>query len=110
MRWRQDRVTGKLIPIDEGAARRDSTEGAAVSVFESFVSPIDGSYIGNSKALKEHNDRHSVVHSHEVSESYLAERRRKRDMLYTGEHTKQEKLARKREIYETIIRAERNGH
>ncbi len=56
MRWRQDRITGKLIPTDEAAARRDA--GAAVhGDITPFVSPVDGTVISDRKQLREHNKR-----------------------------------------------------
>jgi hypothetical protein len=105
-RWRQDKVTGKLIPIDETAVRRDA--GVAIhGPIEPFVSPIDGSVISDRRQLAEHNKRHGVVQAQEFNPEFLERKRAERESLYKGEHTKAEKLARKQEIYEAITRAER---
>ena len=105
-RWRQDSKTGKLIPIDEAAARRDA--GVAIhGPIEPFVSPVDGSVISDRKQLREHNRRHNVVQTQEFNPEFLERKRAERERLYSGEHTKAEKLARRQEIYEAITRAER---
>jgi hypothetical protein len=67
---------------------------------ETFVSPVDGSVISDRKQLREHNKRNKV-------ENIQAFEGVKKPV--TGEHTSAQKLARKQEIYETIMRAERKG-
>jgi hypothetical protein len=109
-RYRQvyNEETGKneLIPIDEAAIRRDA--GVAIhGPIEPFVSPVDGSVISDRKQLREHNLRNNVVNYHEFDGAEQNRRKAERERLHSGEHTPQEKLARKREIYELINRAER---
>ncbi len=106
-RWRQDSKTGKLIPIDEAAARRDGSGTSLHTDFEPFVSPVDGSVISDRRQLREHNKRNNVVNTAEFNPEFLERKRKERERLYSGEHTKAEKHARKQEIYDALIRAER---
>jgi hypothetical protein len=108
MRWRQCGKTGEFIPIDE-SARREGVLGGIHGDIESFVSPVDGSIISDRKQLREHNKRNNVVNSDEFGTQHWDEKRKERDRFYTGQHTRAESLVRKQEIYETIIRAEREG-
>ena len=109
-RWRQvyNEETGKseFIPIDE-AARKLGGQVAVHGDIEPFVSPVDGTVISDRKQLREHNKRNNVVNYHEFDGAEQNRRKAERERLHSGEHTPQEKLARKREIYEHIIRAER---
>ena len=108
MRWRQDRVTGKLIPIDAAAHKRSM--GAAIhGDIESFVSPVDGTVITDRRQLAEHNKRNNVVNSAEFSPEFLAKKAQERADFFTGKHSKKETLARKSEIYENWIAAERQN-
>ena len=109
-RWRQtiNPETGKseFIPIDDAAIARDG--GYAVhGDIEPFVSPVDGSVISDRKQLREHNKRNGVVNTDEFGTDYWDRKQEERERHYTGEHTKAEKLARRRELYEVITRAER---
>ena len=107
-RWNEESGKYELIPRDEAAVRFGG--GTAVhGDIESFVSPIDGSVITDRKQLREHNKRHNVVNQAEFNPEYLEKKKKERERLYNGEHTPQEKLARKQEIWETIHRLERNG-
>jgi hypothetical protein len=114
-RWRQsyNPETGKseFIPLDEQAARRDAEAGGIIvkGKFDPFVSPIDGSRISNQKEYDDHCKRHNVVPSSEFSPEFYARKAKERERFYNREFTDKEKLARKREIYEAIVRAERNG-
>ena len=104
-RWRQDSKTGKLIPIDEAAQRRDGV--FIQGDFQSIVSPIDGTVITDRKQYREHCKKHNVVPTAEFNPEFLERKRKERERLYSGEHTKAEKHARKQEIYDALIRAER---
>jgi hypothetical protein len=112
MRWRQtfNEETGKheMVPCDAGAVRRDS--GAAIhGKFEPFKSPVDGSVISTNKQLRDHNERNNVVQTSEFGENHWNEKRKERERLYTGERTP-EKVRRDRvEIYENLVRHEREG-
>lgn len=108
-RWRQDRETGKLIPIDEKAVAYDRARGIIVKDVEPFRSPIDGTVITNRRQYEEHCRKHNVVPAAEFSQDWYDRKARERARLFTGELTKQEVFERKREIYETMMRAERNG-
>jgi hypothetical protein len=111
MRWRQswNEELGKheFIPIDDGA--RLATRSAIHGDIQSFVSPVDGSVITDRAQLREHNKRNNVVNCSEFDGAEQNKRREERERLYTGEHTPIEKLARKQEIYETMMRQERKG-
>ena len=113
MRWRQCAKTGKFIPVDDAARRRDGA-GADIIVrgkFDSFVSPVDGSLIRNHRDLENHNKRNDVVNAAEFTPEFYAEKRKKRERLYKGELTRQESLQRKQQIYEIMTRMERqHGH
>lgn len=109
MRWRQDPVTHKLVPIDVAAATRDGGSAAVHGDISSFVSPVDGSVITDRKQLREHNSRNNVVNADEFSTEYYAGKAKERADFYAGKHTRQESLKRKQEIYETWVSAERNG-
>lgn len=105
MRWIQHPITHKLIPADEYV--RPSLHEIHDDI-EPFVSPVDGSLIGSRSALREHNRRHGVVSQAEYGGTHNIEAQKKRERLFTGEKTREESLRRKQEIYETIMRAERN--
>lgn len=104
-RWRQDSKTGKLIPIDD-AARAQSGHFVHGDI-ESFVSPVDGSVISDRKQLEEHNKRNNVVNAAEFSPEYYAKKAEERANFYQSKHGRQEAFERKQEIYNNIIRAER---
>lgn len=108
-RWRQDRETGKLIPIDEKAVAHDRARGIIVKDVEPFRSPIDGTIISSRRQYEEHCRKHGVVPAAEFSKDWYDRKAKERARLFTGERTKREVLERKKEIYETMMRAERNG-
>ena len=112
MRWvqRLNEETGKyeFIPRDEAAAKRDATAAIHGDIVP-FVSPVDGSVISDRKQLREHNKRNNVVNYHEFDTTEQKRRQGVNERLHSGEHTPAESLARRQEIYETIIRAERKG-
>jgi hypothetical protein len=109
-RWRQvyNEETGKseFIPIDEAARHRDISASVHGDI-ESFVSPVDGSVISDRKQLREHNKRNNVVQTSEFGTEHWDIKRKERERLYNGEYTPAEKQARKMEIHEAIMRAER---
>ena len=94
-----------MIPIDEAARR--ATAGYVHGDIESFVSPVDGSVITDRKQLREHNKRNNVVNAGEFTPEFYERKAKERANFYQGKHAKKESLERKQEIYETIIRAER---
>jgi hypothetical protein len=97
--------------VDEAAARRDGqSHSIHVDDFDAFRSPVDGSLIRNGRDLREHNLRNNVVSAQEFSPEFYAQKARERQRFYDGEHSASEKLARKQEIYNNWIRAERDGN
>lgn len=110
MRWKQEvneDGTSRFVPIDE-TARREA--GIAIQGdIQSFISPIDGSVISDRKQLREHNKKHDVVNASEFSPEYYARKEKERANFYEGKHSRKETIERKQAIYETIMRAERNG-
>lgn len=108
-RWRQDRETGELVPIDETAARQSGGHAVVHGDIESFVSPVDGTVISDRKQLREHNKRNNVVCADEFSPEHYQRKMKEQEAFFTGKHSKEETFKRKQEIYNSIIRAERNG-
>ena len=87
--------------VEIQAAKRHS--GIAVhGDIEPFVSPVDGSVISDRKQLREHNLRNNVVNTAEFNPEFLERKQKERERLHSGEHTPQEKLARRQEINEII--------
>ena len=106
-KWNEEEQKSEFIPID-AAAR--AVEGIAIhGDIESFVSPIDGTVITDRKQYREHMEKHGVVPSAEFSQEFYDRKAEERERHYRGVHSKEAKLARKREIYEIMQRAERNG-
>ena len=105
-RFIQHPITLKLIPAEEYCRPSENSHSIHGDI-ESFVSPIDHSVISDRNQLREHNKKHNVVNSAEFSQNFLDRKRVERERILRGEHTSQEKLVRKQEIYETIIKAER---
>jgi hypothetical protein len=105
-RFIQHPITLKLVPAEEYYRPSFHSHNIHGDI-ASFVSPIDHSVISDRNQLREHNKKHNVVNSAEFDQNFLDKKRVERERILRGEHTSQEKLARKQEIYETIIRAER---
>ena len=111
-RWRQhfnkETKKSEFIPLDQAAIAKDG--GYAIhGVFEPFKSMVDGTIIATNKQLREHNKRNNVVNADEFSPEFYAQKAQERADFYQGKHSKAESLKRKQEIYENIMRAERNG-
>ena len=102
-RFRQDLKTGKLVPIDKAAQRKDSLLGIHGDI-QSFVSPVDGSIISDRKQLREHNIRNGVVNQAEFSPEWLDKKAKERDRFYQRD-SEQETRKRKMELNEKIERA-----
>ncbi len=106
MRWRQCRHTGEFIPVDDAARKHD---GVAIhGKFEPFKSMVDGTIISTNKQLREHNKRNNVVQADEFTKEFYAQKAQERADFYQGNHSRKESLKRKQEIYENMMRAERN--
>lgn len=110
-RWRQtvDPETGKsvLVPID-AAARRQAGHAIHGDV-EPFVSPIDGTVISDRRQLDEHCKKHNVVPAAEFTPEFYEKKAAERARLYNGERTAAEQRQNRQEIYEIMIRAEREA-
>jgi hypothetical protein len=109
MRWRQCRISGKLIPVDNAALKADGGHYVQGDI-ESFVSPVDGTVITDRRQLAEHNKRNNVVNSAEFSPEFYAKKAKERADFYNGEHTSNEKHLRKQEIYQNWVDAERKAN
>ena len=103
--WDEETQTSTFVEV--GTSRPTHHAAAIQGDIESFVSPVDGSVITDRAQLREHNKRNNVVNYHEFDTSTQNVRREERERLHSGEHTPQETMARKREIYEVFNRAER---
>jgi hypothetical protein len=110
MRWIQRINEDGTSRFDEVGTRPNGNHSASIQGdIVSFVSPVDGSVVSDRAQLREHNKRNNVVNCSEFDGAEQNKRREERERLYTGEHTPIEKLARKQEIYETMMRQERKG-
>ena len=108
-RWRQCQQTHKLIPIGEWNQDVNGRGGSA-TIFgdiESFVSPIDGTVISDRKQLREHNKRNNVVSADEFTPEYYAAAAKKRQDFYERNRTPDQVRKDRMEIYETLVRHER---
>ena len=105
-RYIQDPVTHKLDPADSYCRPKTFSHSIHGDI-EAFVSPVDRSVISDRKSLREHNIRNNVVSTSEFDSATLQKQEKERKRILSGEHTRQETLARKQEMYETIIRQER---
>ncbi len=108
MRWRQCRHTGEFIPIDE-SAKKVATTATIQGDIQTFISPVDGSIISDRKQLREHNKRNNVVSADEFTPEFYERKAKERAQFYQGEYTREESFKRKQEIYNNIIRLEREG-
>ena len=97
--------TSRFDPVGSSTVR--TLQGAIHGAIQSFVSPVDGSVITDRNQLREHNKRNGVVNAEEFSQGHFDRAAEKRAQFFEGQHSSKEKLERKREIYESIIRAER---
>lgn len=70
--------------------------------FEPYKSPIDGTIITSARQHEDHKRRHGVVEQREFGTEHWERKAKERERLYSGEHTSQQKLARKRQINEII--------
>jgi hypothetical protein len=59
--------------------------------------------------LREHNKRNNVVNAAEFTPEFYAKKAEERARHYQGRRTKKESFVRKQQIYEIMMRAERNG-
>ena len=105
--WNEELGKSEFIPRDEAAARSDLSRIAIHGDITPFVSPVDGSVISDRKQLREHNKRHNVVNLDEFGTDHWDNKRKEREKFFNGEHTPQESLKRKQEIWEIVHRAER---
>lgn len=111
-RYRQvlNEESGKYELIELGRFSPETSSGMIINrEIDTFVSPIDGEVISSRRQYDDHCRKHNVVPTAEFSKEFFDRKARERAKLFTGERSKKETLARKREIYETIMRAERNG-
>ena len=107
-RYIQDPVTHKLVPADTYC--RPQTVSHSIHGFhEPYVSPVDGSIISDARSLRNHNARNNVVHTAEFDSATVKKQQAERQRILKGEHTPQEKLSRKREMYEVMLRQEREN-
>ena len=81
--WIQDPETGELIPKEK--YYRDSSQSHYVQVMQDFVSPIDGSVIGDAKQLAAHNRRHGVTNIRDYGENYFGRKAREREHTLRGD-------------------------
>ena len=104
MRWRQNKDTGEMVPIDASAARND---GVVVrDDIGTFKSPIDGSVVSGAKQYREHCEKHGVVNAAEFTPEYYAGKAAERAQLFEN-NNQVEKKAIRQELYNRLTEAER---
>lgn len=96
-----------MIPVDQAAAKHDGV--SLHTAFEPFVSPLDGTVINGRAEYRDHCKKHGVVPAAEFTQEFYDRKAAERASTFQGGHSRQETLARKREIYENMMRAERNA-
>ena len=113
MRWiqRVDKKTGKthMEPVDEAARNLEPSHSIHANNFDTFKSPIDGELVRNVREYKDHLRKHNVVNAKEFSPEYYATKQKERDMVLSGERTKDEVRRDRQDIYDKWTQAERNG-
>lgn len=112
MRWRQkfnkETQTSEFVAIDESARKSDM--GVSIhGVFEPFRSPVDRTIISTNKQLREHNLRNNVVCADEFSSEYYAKKAKERQDHAEGKISTAEQYSRRQNIYDIMVRAERDG-
>ena len=109
-RWKQivdDDGKSQFIAMDDAARAND---GVAIhSQFEPFVSPIDHTIISDRKQYREHMRKHNVVPAQEFSPEFYKAKAEERARELNGQYSREEKLERKREIYEIAQHLERRN-
>jgi hypothetical protein len=75
---------------------------------EPFVSPIDGTVISDRRQYREHCKKHNVVPQAEFGTDTYKAAEEQRAKVFQGKLSASERLARRQELYELIVRAERN--
>ena len=95
-RWVQKKKEGGGYEMVEINSERSKPSLSIHGFHEPYQSPIDGSIISDPKSLREHNERHGVVHSAEYTPEYYEKKRQERERPLTTA----EKWARKAEINE----------
>ena len=99
-----------MVPIGDGHEPPQSTGAFAVhGDIQPFVSPIDGTVISDRKQYREHCKKHNVVPANEFSSGHYQRAAEQRARLYTGNNTKEETFARRREMYEIAMQMERRN-
>jgi len=107
MRWRQDRATGEMIPVDQAAMRK---AGHFVrGDIESFVSPIDGTVVTGRKQRENHCRKHGVRPAEEYPPEHYERAAKKRADFFNGVRTRAETQAQRENINEVIDYLERKG-
>lgn len=100
--------TSRFVPVgaDTGAENQSAAVHGDIS---SFVSPIDGSVIADRKQYREHCERHGVVPAQEFSAEHYKQKAEERARYFTGEHTREETLKRRQQMYEIANQLERTN-
>jgi hypothetical protein len=104
-RWIQHPHTNELIPRDE-YVRPKEVSHAIWNDLDAFISPVDNSVISDRNQLREHNKKHNVVSANEFGPEFQAKKTAER---HEAEHGKKAVQERRQEMYEVIMRKEREG-
>ena len=76
---------------------------------EAFVSPIDRTVISDRKQYREHCEKHGVVPAQEFSAEHYKQAAEKRARFFQGQHSKQERVARRQQMYNIAMDLERKN-
>jgi len=99
-----------LVPMDDKAIERDEELGIIVrGNFDAFKSPIDGSVISTHREYIRHMQEHNVVPVGEFNDEFFERKRAEREALARGDRSSAQRLREKQEIYEALVRAERQN-
>ncbi len=115
MRWRQminDDGTSTFVALDDTAVAIDRAKGIEIIVkgnFEPFKSMVDGSLISTQRDYDNHNKRNNVVNAAEFDDKHYADAAQKRADFYEGKRDKKQIFEDRQNIYDTMIRAERES-
>ncbi len=108
MRWRQDHLTGEMIPIDAAARAH---EGHYIrGEIADFISPIDGTIVSGRKQREEHCRKHGVRPAEEYPPEHYERAAKKRADFFNGVRTRAETQAQRENINEVINHLERRAN
>ncbi len=92
--------TGKMIEKSEYYSENRQRQ-KVTNEFHDFISPIDGSRIGDRRQLANHNKKHGVTHCSDYSQEHFTKAAAKREEILSGKGAAQ-KASRIDDIKRTL--------